>query len=62
MSGLGDVGTHGSFTLKSRATGKMLRCPYCVWAKVDEQAGKLVYMQYMEDMLGTMSALKSEEG
>ena len=42
-----DVGVFGSFTLKSRTTGKVLRSPYCVWCKVDTGIGKVVYMQYL---------------
>ena len=57
-----DVGVFGSFTLKSRTTGKVLRSPYCVWCKVDMEKEKVVYMQYLEDTLGTTSVLKSEEG
>ena len=52
----------GSFTLKARTTGKVLRSPYCVWCKVDTEKGRVVYMQYMEDTLGTTSVLKSAEG
>lgn len=57
-----DVSLFGSFTLKSRTTGKILRSPYCVWCKVNTETEKVVYMQYMEDTLGTTSVLKSEEG
>lgn len=59
---LTDVALFGSFTLNSRTTGKVLRSPYCVWCKVDTRIGKVVYMQYMEDTLGTTSVLKSQEG
>lgn len=62
MAKLVDVSLFGSFTLKSRTTGKVIRSPYCVWCKVDEETGRVVYMQYMEDTLGTTSVLKSEEG
>lgn len=59
---IADVGVFGSFTLRSRTTGRVLRSPYCVWAKVDTDEGKVVYMQYLEDTLGTTSILKVTEG
>ena len=59
---LANVGVFGSFTLTSRTTGKVVRSPYCVWCKVDTGIGKVVYMQYLEDTLGTTGVLKSEEG
>lgn len=57
-----DVSVFGSFALKSRTTGKKIRSPYCVWCKVNAESEKVVYMQYLEDTLGTTSVLKSQDG
>ena len=59
---LADVGVFGSFTLRARTTGRVIRSPYCVWCKVDTEKEKVIYMQYMEDTLGTTGVLKSGEG
>ncbi len=57
-----DVGVFGSFTLQSRTTGKVVRSPYCVWCKVDMEKERVVYIQYLEDTMGTTSVLKKEDG
>ena len=57
-----DVSMWGSFTLRSRTTGRAIRSPYCIWFKVDTEKEKVVYMHYMEDTLMSTSVLKSEEG
>jgi len=48
-----DVAVFGSFTYRSKTLGKPFRSPYNVWCKVDEGKGQVVYMQFMEDTLGT---------
>ena len=48
-----DVAVFGSFTYRSNTLGRAFRSPYNVWCKVDEVKGQVVYMQFMEDTLGT---------
>ena len=57
---LGDgenVAIFGSFTLKSKKLGKQFTSPFSVLATVKN--GKITYMQYMEDTLGTASTFRS---
>ena len=53
-----DVAVFGSFTYRSRTLGKACRSPFSVWCKVDEGAGQVVYMQFMEDTLGSTETFK----
>ena len=53
-----DVAVFGSFTYRSRTLGKACRSPFSVWCKVDERAGQVVYMQFMEDTLGSTDTFK----
>ena len=57
---LGDgdnVAIFGSFTLTSKTVGKTFTSPFCVLATVKN--GRVTYMQYMEDTLGTGSTFRS---
>lgn len=53
QEGFVDVAVFGSFTYRSNTLGRAFRSPYNVWCKVDEAQGQVVYMQFMEDTLGT---------
>ena len=57
---LGDgdnVAVFGSFTLRSKTLGKAFTSPFGVLATVKN--GQVIYMQYMEDTLGTGSTFRS---
>jgi uncharacterized protein len=57
---LGDgenVAIFGGFTLKSKKLGKQFTSPFSVLATVKN--GKVTYMQYMKDTLGTASTFRS---
>lgn len=58
QTGLVDVAVVGSFTYRSRTLGRACRSPYSVCCKVDERKGQVVYMQFMEDTLGTTDTFK----
>lgn len=57
---LGDgdnVAIFGSFTLTSKSVGRTFTSPFCVLATVKN--GRVTYMQYLEDTLGTSSTFRS---
>ncbi|KAL8999640.1 MAG: hypothetical protein Q9169_001600 [Polycauliona sp. 2 TL-2023] len=55
-SGGEDVAVFGRFTYRSRTLGKECTSPFGIWAKVVE--GKVVFMQFMEDTLGTTASFR----
>lgn len=56
--GEGDhVAVFGSFTLRSTKLGKQFTSPFSILVTV--KAGKVTYMQYMEDTFGTGSTFRS---
>lgn len=52
------VGVFGRFKYRSRSVGSVVDSPFCVWAKVDEAAGKVTYMQFMEDTLASAKSFR----
>lgn len=52
-----DVAVFGSFTYRSRSLGKVSVSPFSIWCKVNED-GKVTYMQFMEDTLGSTDSFK----
>lgn len=52
-----NVAIFGSFTLTSTKLKKTCTSPFAVFAKVKN--GKVTYMQYMEDTLGTAATFKT---
>ena len=54
-----DVAVFGKFTYRSRTLGKACTSPFSIWCKVDGN-GKVSYMQFMEDTLGSTDTFKKE--
>lgn len=52
-----DVAVFGTFTYRSRSLGHLSISPFSVWCKVNED-GKVTYMQFMEDTLGSTDSFK----
>lgn len=52
-----DVAVFGSFTYRSRSLGQVSVSPFSIWCKVNED-GKVTYMQFMEDTLGSTDSFK----
>lgn len=48
----------GRFQYKSRTLGKITDSPFAIWCKVDQNAGKVTYMQFMEDTLSTAASFR----
>ena len=53
------VAVFGSFTYRSRTLGKACTSPFSIWCKVNGD-GKVTYMQFMEDTLGSTDTFKKE--
>lgn len=51
------VAIFGSFTVRSATLGKQVTSPFAVLAQV--HAGKVIFMQYMEDTFATASTFRS---
>ena len=49
------VAMFGSFTYRSRSSGKEIKSPFSILAKVKD--GKITYIQFMEDTFGTSGTL-----
>ena len=49
----------GKFTYRSRSLGQVSVSPFSIWCKVDGE-GKVTYMQFMEDTLGSTDSFKKE--
>ncbi len=47
----------GRFTYRSTTVGRAVTSPFSILAKV--QAGKVTYMQFMEDTFGTASTFRT---
>jgi uncharacterized protein len=58
--GEANVAVFGRFKYKSRSLGQVTDSPFCVWAKVDEERGKVTYMQFMEDTLDSAKSFRRE--
>ena len=54
-----DVAVFGRFKYRSRSVGRTTDSPFCVWAKVDEAAGKVTYMKFMEDTFDTAKSFRT---
>ena len=54
-----NVAVFGSFTYRSRTLGKACTSPFSIWCKVSED-GKVTYMQFMEDTLGSTDTFKKD--
>ena len=54
-----DVAVFGKFTYRSKTLGKVCTSPFSIWCKVDGN-GKVSYMQFMEDTLGSTDTFKKE--
>ena len=54
-----DVAVFGTFTYRSNTLGKACTSPFSIWCKVNAD-GKVTYMQFMEDTLGTTDTFKKE--
>ncbi|KAL9063250.1 MAG: hypothetical protein Q9161_009571 [Pseudevernia consocians] len=52
-----DVAVFGSFTYRSRSLGQVSVSPFSIWCKVNED-GKVTYMQFMEDTLGSTNSFQ----
>lgn len=52
-----DVAVFGSFTYRSRSLGQVSVSPFSIWCKVNED-GKVTYMQFMENTLGSTDSFK----
>lgn len=52
-----NVAVFGSFTYRSRTLGQANTSPFSIWCKVNGN-GKVAYMQFMEDTLGTTDTFK----
>jgi uncharacterized protein len=50
-----NVAMFGSFTYRSRSSGKEIKSPFSILAKVKD--GKIAYLQFMEDTFGTSGTL-----
>ena len=48
----------GRFKYRSKSVGRITDSPFCAWAKVDEAAGKVTYMQFMDDTLNTAKSFR----
>ena len=48
----------GRFKYRSISLGQATDSPFAVWAKVDAEKGKVVYMQFMEDSLSTANSFR----
>lgn len=51
-----NVAVFGSFTYRSRTLGQASTSPFSIWCKI--VGGKVTYMQFMEDTLGTTDTFK----
>lgn len=51
-----NVAVFGSFTYRSRSLGQACTSPFSIWCKVN--AGKVTYMQFMEDTLASTDTFK----
>ena len=63
--GVVNVAVFGTMVLKSRVLGKVVESPVCVWSRVatkGEDKGKVVFMQFMEDTLGTANSFRKMGG
>ena len=56
--GEANVAVFGRFKYNSRTLGQTSNSPFCVWAKVDEEQGKVTYMQFMEDTLDSAKSFR----
>ena len=54
-----DVAVFGKFTYRSNTLGKACTSPFSIWCKVGGD-GKVSYMQFMEDTLGSTDTFKTE--
>ena len=54
-----NVAVFGSFTYRSNTLGKACTSPFSIWCKVNGE-GKVTYMQFMEDTLGSTDTFKKE--
>lgn len=52
-----DVAVFGKFTYRSRSLGQVSISPFSIWCKVNGD-GKVTYMQFMEDTLGSTDSFK----
>ncbi len=52
-----NVAVFGRFTYRSTTVGRAVTSPFSILAKV--QAGKVTYMQFMEDTFGTASTFRT---
>ncbi len=52
-----NVAVFGRFTYRSATVGRAVTSPFSILAKV--QAGKVTYMQFMEDTFGTASTFRT---
>lgn len=52
-----NVALFGKFTYRSRTLGQVNTSPFSIWCKVNGE-GKVTYMQFMEDTLGTTDTFK----
>ena len=52
-----NVAVFGSFTYRSRSLGQVSVSLFSIWCKVNED-GKVTYMQFMEDTLGSTDSFK----
>jgi len=53
-----NVAVFGKFTYRSRTLGQASTSPFSIWCKVN--GGKVTYMQFMEDTLGTTDSFKKD--
>ena len=53
-----NVAVFGRFKYRSKSVGRITDSPFCVWAKVNEDTGKVTYMQFMEDTLDTAKSFR----
>lgn len=53
-----NVAVFDRFRYRSRTLNQISDSPFCVWAKVDERKGKVIYMQFMEDTLNSATSFR----
>ena len=52
-----NVAVFGRFTYRSRTLGQATTSPFSIWCRVN--GGKVTYMQFMEDTLGSTDSFKT---
>lgn len=57
-AGDGNVAVFGTMTLRGRVTGIAKTSPFAIWCRVDRKAGKVVFMQFMEDTFATAATFE----